>query len=159
MIRIVFAALALAIAPVTASFAQEEAAPRYIENVNLDDMLKLAEGAGLTVIQSEDGAGPFVVVEHESGLRFVIGGGACFGIEGRTHCNGLALFAGWTETSIDDAGINALNSRLNGVKLFRSEELVYVRRYLVLDHGVAVENINENIGLFVGQAIKAGQEL
>ncbi|MEQ8558810.1 MAG: hypothetical protein RIB03_10885 [Henriciella sp.] len=134
--------VALMSAPAT---AQE---PTVVTSVTEADLVRYAESLDHTVEETFDaGEGvPLLRVKAPDMTYFVYGNACEAGI-----CKGIKLVSRYNaDATVTPANVNKLNTQVPAVKLWYDDEedVLAVERYLILDKGMAEENITFEMSTF-----------
>ena len=134
---VVFALAAAVALPVLPGAAGAEA-QTLVTRVTSDDLVGYVERAGHTVSQVDSNGVPTIGVSAEQGFMYVIQGNAC----DEAGCEGLKLMAqydGASGVSLDQ--INTLNIDVPAMKFWKSDDVLGLERYLILNGGLTDDNI------------------
>jgi hypothetical protein len=98
-----------------------------------------------------DSGKPFLTVEASDELSFRVMGESCEGEGAAQVCRGVQLSTQFGEMGgVDfDAVMATANRTLRPAKLFRVDAGLAYERYLIMDGGVAHENLKTNISVYV----------
>lgn len=145
-----FAALAgaLALASLAApGAAQSYKAEQVKKSVTQADLLAIIGSLGHQLLEQSDQSDVFVVAQADEGVNYFLIGTAC-DVNGVPGCQGIMmqvrydLSSGTTFETL--ARANLAQAALNTWADF-SEQTLGFTRYQVLDHGVTMANIRENV--------------
>jgi hypothetical protein len=125
-------------------------ADKQIDAVNLADVTAIATSLGHTsspVPEKND----MVLMQGENVFKYVLQPKVCKQ-EGVQQCKGILVFAVINDlTFVNDSQIHDINNRFQPVKVYRAKggQNVIFSRYLILDRGVTMANIRDNISVFL----------
>lgn len=121
---------------------------QIIKTVTMDDLRLMLDEVGATFIaagRTGDGA-PFVFGEFEDGLTF--GAYAVCAMPDGSDCRGLEFMAVYGST-VSEQVIAGIDRDYPAISLYKSDaQKVRVSRYVILDHGIAWDNMIENMNVF-----------
>ena len=155
MIRtFVFAALmglGLSAAP---ALAQDYAPQRVIKAVDLDDLKAIVESLDHTVVEEQSIGEISLTASDGDGTKYLLIGNAC-NLDGIAGCQGVAMqlrFDG--DPSVSDTDLARANLSQAAVSTWRDTATgtIGITRYVVLDHGVTMANVRENVLVLLGLA-------
>ncbi len=169
MTRTFAAALALAALSAGGSAdpaaAQDYAAERVVKAVDQADLAAIATSLGHTVKELGKGEDTFVAAETPEGIVYLLFGTAC-NVNGVEGCQGVMIQARYDlpeGTTLEKlAKTNEAQAAITVTADFADKALVFTR-YHVLDHGVTMANIRENVNVLLSVVddaypMAAGQE-
>ena len=145
-------AAASAIVPATAS-AQAYSPSRVLKSATVNDLKAIVGSLGHTV-EAEDVAGDYSIRAHdEEGLKYLLIGTAC-DVGDVPGCQGIMMqvrFSNDDGQEIVYENLNRANFEQAAVSTWYSpeEETIGVTRYVVLDYGVTMQNIRENVNVLL----------
>jgi hypothetical protein len=148
--RIIGAVAAAAFAATPLS-AQDYVAERLVKSVGQGDLLALVGSLGHQVRDEGEAGAVFVAAENADGVTYLLYGTACE-VNGVSGCQGVMMqvrfdlpaattFESLAKANLDQAAINTWAD-------FERRTLGFTR-YLVLDHGVTMANIRENVNVML----------
>lgn len=138
--------------------AQEAATPpsppsaadnRLYAAVTIADMRRIVETRGDTVIEQEADDRPRMTARTADGLRYNLTGNAC---DAQQSCNGLVVQIFYEEEpGLTLEGVNNANNESGAVAIFweRAAHLFGFTRYIILDGGVTMANIEANLDVLI----------
>ncbi|MBU7580222.1 MAG: hypothetical protein KAF27_07085 [Porphyrobacter sp.] len=144
------AALALTGLAVPAA-AQEYEAGRVVMAVDQTDLAAIVTSLGHKVRELGKGEDTFVAAETEDGIVYLLFGTAC-GVNGAKGCQGVMMQSrfdlpqGTTLATL--AKTNEAQAAISVTADFEGKALVFTR-YHVLDFGVTMANIRENVNVLL----------
>jgi hypothetical protein len=147
-------ALALAAAPAA---AQDYVADQVKKSVVTADLAAVVGSLGHQVIEAGEGDEVLVIAEDANQLKYALIGTACDAGD-ISGCQGVMMLAqfdlppGTTYETVANANLQyvALNIWVD----FEQKSLGFAR-YVVVDHGVTMANIRENVNVLLGLAQEA----
>lgn len=159
------AATAGALAFAAPAAAQDFDAARVVMAVNQADLAAIAASLGHKITQRGKEGETFIAAETGEGVVYLLFGTAC-AVGGGPGCQGVMIQArfdlppGTTYETL--AKTNAGQAAISVTADFAAKSLVFTR-YHVLDHGVTMANIRENVNVLLGSvgdayALAAGEE-
>lgn len=154
--QIAMAALALAAA--TPLSAQDYVADKLVKSVSQDDLLAIVGALGHQVKgQGEAADDIYVAAEDEEGTTYLLFGTACE-VNDIPGCQGVMMQVRYdlpaTTTFETLAAANFDQAAINTWADFEEKTLGFTR-YHVLDHGVTMANIGENIKVLLALVAEA----
>ncbi|ATQ41860.1 hypothetical protein [Caulobacter mirabilis] len=119
----------------------------------------VASGAKVTKVRNDDEV--YIAAEASSGMKFGVEGRACKGASGKKRCDGLYIEATFdVEAAKIDDTVKKLAPQYAAVAvLANGGDGVRVSRYIILDYGVAPQNLAMNLQVFVAIADKVWNAL
>lgn len=151
-------ATALALAAATPLSAQDYVADKLVKSVNQDDLLAIVGALGHQVKgQGEAADDIYVAAEDEEGTTYLLFGTACE-VNDIPGCQGVMMQVRYdlpaTTTFETLAAANFDQAAINTWADFEEKTLGFTR-YHVLDHGVTMANIRENIKVLLALVAEA----
>lgn len=151
-------AAALALAAATPLSAQDYVADKLVKSVNQDDLLAIVGALGHQVKgQGEAADDIYVAAEDEEGTTYLLFGTACE-VNDIPGCQGVMMQVRYdlpaTTTFETLAAANFDQAAINTWADFEEKTLGFTR-YHVLDHGVTMANIAENIKVLLALVAEA----
>lgn len=151
-------ATALALAAATPLSAQDNVADKLVKSVNQDDLLAIVGALGHQVKgQGEAADDIYVAAEDEEGTTYLLFGTACE-VNDIPGCQGVMMQVRYdlpaTTTFETLAAANFDQAAINTWADFEEKTLGFTR-YHVLDHGVTMANIRENIKVLLALVAEA----
>lgn len=142
---------ALAAAPVQ---AQGYAPERVIDSVALDDLEAIVTSLGHTVGEERAYGEVSLSATDGEGTNYLLIGTAC-GTNGEQGCQGVMMqvrfdpdesvtLDGLARANLAQAAVNTWRDPANGT--------IGITRYVVLDHGITMANLRENVTVLLGLA-------
>lgn len=152
MFRTAITAAALATALV--SLPGVAAAQSLVSSASVDDLKAAVVAAGGKVTSSENADDVYVEAQAPGGMKFTVEGRACKGDKGKKRCDGVFLDASF---DVDKAKVEAKVKEIAPMYaaiavLADGDDGIRTTRYLILDHGVARDNLKVNIEVFISIA-------
>jgi hypothetical protein len=148
--RIIGAVAAAAFAA-TPLAAQDYAADRVVRSVGQADLLALVGSLGHQVKEEGEAGEVFVAAEDADGVTYLLYGTACE-VNGVSGCQGVMMQVRFdlpaTTTFESLAKANLEQAAINTWADFERRTLGFTR-YVVLDHGVTMANIRENVNVML----------
>lgn len=152
MVRLWAAAAGAAFALVAPASAQEFQAERIVMAVDQTELAAIATALGHTVKEVGKPGETYVAAETEDGIVYLMFGTAC-DVGAVRGCQGVMmqvrydLPAGTTLETL--AKTNDAQAAISVTADFAAKSLVFTR-YHVLDYGVTMGNIRENVNVLLG---------
>ena len=140
------AALCAISAPVAAQDAYEP--DRIVKVVETADLVTAVNSLGDNVIETDFDRRAVIAMTPE-GLRYVVFGTAC-DIEDIQGCRGVMIEIRFdTSPEVTAAGVNRANMNEGAILTWLDEEegTLAFSRYVIVDHGITMANLRENIGV------------
>lgn len=165
MKHFVAAAAALLVASAAPLSAQDYAPERLKKSVTQTDLVAVAGSLGHQVIEQGDASAVYIVAETQDATRYFLVGTAC-DANGVPGCQGIMMQVRYdlpaTTTFETLAKANLEHAALNSWADFEGTTLGFTR-YQVLDNGVTMANIRENVNVLLtlveaAYPIAAGEE-
>lgn len=148
------AALALLTATATAPATAQDYAPQRVEQaISIAEMRAIVGALGHTV-EAEDAGNQSLRAATAEGTRYVVTGTAC-DLEGVPGCRGIvmqALYEGTGRVTADKLAQANLNQVAVSTRFDPANDVVSVTRYLVVDGGVTMANVANNIEVLLALA-------
>lgn len=153
MTRLPAFAAALAVAGAAApAAAQDYDAKRVVMSVNQTDLAAIVTSLGHTLRETGKPGETYLAAESEDGIVYLIFGTAC-DVSGVPGCQGVMIQARYDlpeGTTLETlAKTNDAQAAISVTADFAEKSLVFTR-YHVLDHGVTMANIRENVNVLLG---------
>ncbi|MDP5104260.1 MAG: YbjN domain-containing protein [Erythrobacter sp.] len=161
----IFAAAAILATTAPPAAAQDYVSDRVVASVTQDDLVAVVGALGHQVLEQGGGDAVFVVAQADGALNYFLFGTAC-DANGVSGCQGIMmqmrfdLPAGTTLETLAKANDDAA-----AIKVWADFEgkTLGITRYHVLDGGVTMANIRENVNVMLALAavaypIAAGEE-
>lgn len=149
-VRILAAAVAFACAGAPAQ-AQGYSAERLMRSVELADLEAIVESLGHTISAERTFGDTSLSATDGEGTSYVLIGTAC-GIGGMSGCQGVMMQVRFDpEEGVTDASLARANLSQAAVNTWRdpADGTIGVTRYVVLDHGVTMANLRENVNVLL----------
>lgn len=152
MFRTTFTAVALATA--LFSLPSVAGAQSLVSAASVDDLKAAVVAAGAKVTKSENGEDVYVEAEAASGMKFTVEGRACNGAAGKKRCDGVFLDASFdVEKAKVEAKVKEIAPMYAAIAVLADgDDGIRATRYLILDHGVARDNLKVNFEVFISIA-------
>lgn len=148
--RIIGAVAAAAFAA-TPLAAQDYAAERVVKSVGQADLVALVGSLGHQVKEEGEAGEVLVAAEDADGVTYLLYGTACE-VNGVSGCQGVMMQVRFdlpaTTTFESLAKANLEQAAINTWADFERRTLGFTR-YVVLDHGVTMANIRENVNVML----------
>lgn len=141
----------------TPAIAQEAYKPdKVIRSIEVEDLVAIVNSLGDSVEEAQD-ENRAVIAQTPEGLRYVVYGTAC-DAEDVPGCQGVMIQIRYdVPDEATSAGVNQANINEGAIMTWLAEDrstLAFVR-YVVLDHGVTMANLRENIVVLLAVAPSA----
>lgn len=149
-VRCLITAVALACAGAPAQ-AQGYSADRLVRAVTLQDLEAIVESLGHTVSKEGTFGENSLSATDPEGTSYVLIGTAC-DINGIPGCQGVMMQVRFDpEESVTDASLARANLAQAAVNTWRdpADGTIGVTRYVVLDHGITMANLRENVNVLL----------
>lgn len=147
---IIAAGLALAGAAAPAA-AQDYDAKRVVMAVSQADLAAIVTSLGHTIRETGKPGETYIAAESEDGIVYLVFGTACE-VSGVPGCQGVMIQARYdlpTSTTLETlAKTNDAQAAISITADFAAKSLIFTR-YHVLDHGVTMANIRENVNVLL----------
>jgi hypothetical protein len=131
--------------------AQDYSAERVKKSVDQNDLLAVVGSLGHQVREQGTADDIFVAAESEDGVTYVLFGSAC-NVNEVSGCQGIMMQVRYDlppgTTAQTLAAANLEQAALNTWADFENKTLGFTR-YVVLDHGVTMANIRENVNVLL----------
>ena len=160
----IFTAAVLAATAMPAA-AQDFAPDRIVASVTQDDLIAVVGALGHRVVEQGDGDRVYVVAEADGGANYFLFGTAC-DVNDVPGCQGIMMQVRFDlpqGTTIDT--LAKANDDSAAIKVWAdfNQKTLGMTRYHVLDGGVTMANIRENVNVLLALApaaypIAAGEE-
>ena len=141
--------LAVPSAALSAAFEPE----RVEEAATFDDLRAVVKALGHEV-EAEDPRNQTLRAADANGTHYLLTGTAC-DVEGVPGCRGIVmqvLFEGTGDVTPERLAVANLNQVAVSTRFDPASNVVSVTRYVVLDKGVTMANIAENVGVLLALA-------
>jgi len=153
--------LAAVFALLVTVFAAGEASAqdRIVRAVFQQELNELATSQGHTIVETATSGDPSVTARTADGLVFLLFGTAC-NTEGVAGCQGVMMQVRYDiDERVTFERVNDANFRYAAVATFWdvNERIVGFTRYVVLDDGVTVRNLQQNLGVLLSVAPLAAE--
>lgn len=154
----IFAAAAAVLAVIAAPLAAQDYAPdRLKKSVTQADLFAIAGSLGHQVIEQGEAEDVFVVAQTADATNYFLFGTAC-DANGVPGCQGIMMQVRFdlpTTTTFETlAKANLEQAALNSWADFENKTLGFTR-YQVLDNGVTMANIRENVNVLMALVAEA----
>ncbi|RXZ65907.1 type III secretion system chaperone family protein [Pelagerythrobacter rhizovicinus] len=144
-------ALASAIAAPAPVQAQGYSAERLVRSVDLDDLRVVVTSLGHTVREERTFGDVSLSATDAEGTNYIVIGTAC-GANGSARCQGVMMQVRFdpdetvnaeslARANLSQAAVNTWRDPANGT--------IGVTRYVVLDHGITMANLRENVNVLL----------
>jgi len=149
-------AIALACASALAAPAQAQgySAERLVKSVDLDDLEAIVESLGHTISEEGTFGKASLSATDPEGTSYFLIGTAC-GANGVPGCQGVMMQVRFDpDDAVTDASLARANLSQAAVNTWRdpADGTIGVTRYVVLDHGITMANLRENVNVLLSLA-------
>lgn len=132
--------------PIATKAVAQDIAPetdnRIVRSVTTDDLKAVVMSLDHIIVRSDDDS-TLVSAQTEDDKTYSMQGTAC---NGDKRCNGINIVMTFTRgDSVTPEGLNAANVKYAAANIWATETVIGVSRYLILDGGMALENVRINI--------------
>lgn len=154
-------ALAAALVAAVVSLPGAAAAQSLLSSAAASDLSAAVVAAGAKVNKVENGEEVFVEAEASNGMKFTVEGRACKGDKGKKRCDGVFLDASFdVDKAKVEYTVKSVAPKYAAIAVLADgDDGIRTTRYIILDHGVARDNLKVNIEVFVSIADKVWGEL
>lgn len=131
--------------------AQGYSAKRLVTAVNLRDLEAIVQSLGHTVSAEGTFGKTSLSATDPEGTTYVLIGTAC-DVDGASGCQGVMMQVRFDpEESVTDASLARANLSQAAVNTWRdpADGTIGVTRYVVLDHGITMANLRENVNVLL----------
>ena len=153
MIRRLALAISLGSALMAAPASAQDYAPqRVVASVDTDDLKAIVGSLDHTLLNEGQFGDVSVGAESEDGTKYVLIGTAC-DVGDVAGCQGVMMQVRFDPVStITDSDLARANLNEAAVLTWRdtSDGMIGVTRYVVLDYGVTMKNLRENVRVLLG---------
>lgn len=152
MLRIALGSLLMLGMGATPAMAQDYAAKRVVESVDLDDLKAIVGSLGHEVIVEKVIGDVSLSARDGAGTTYLLLGNAC-DVGGIPGCQGVAMQVRFDpEPGVTDTDLARANYSQAAINTWRdpSDGTIGVTRYVVLDHGITMANLRENVLVLLG---------
>jgi len=151
--RLTAIALAAAILGLTAPASAQTYAPsRIMKGAKMDDLRAIVASYEHEIVQEDIFDTPSLAARDENGTIYLLSGTACD--DQALGCQGVNMQVRFDLAEVDYALVNQLNMDEQAVNVWFDSDssTLGVTRYVVLDHGITMENLRENVSVLLGIA-------
>ena len=138
-------------------FARDYQADRVVRSVDVEDLEAIVGSLGHTVEKTGVSGANSLRAKSGNGLKYLLIGTAC-DKNGVPNCQGVSMQLRYRNVSgATSDNVAKANSSFGALSVWATENLETIgfTRYVVIDHGITMANLRENVRVLFGATSKA----